>query len=115
MIRSFLVIATLICLVAVTAGVAMSGPGGDADDQPLKGSTLEKARAAALAQTGGGVVTETEIGDDGAAYGVEIVLGNGSEVEVSLDAKFNVVSQEADDGPGDDDETRGGNDDLGDD
>jgi hypothetical protein len=49
-------------------------------------------------------VTETEVGDDGAAYSVEIQLDDGSPVEVNLDRDINVVGQEADDdGPGDTD------------
>jgi uncharacterized membrane protein YkoI len=89
---------------AVLAGVAIAGGRGD-DDKPLTGRTLERATAAALQHTGGGTVVETEAGDDGAAYGVEIRLANGSEVEVELDESFRVVGQETDDdGPNDRDE-----------
>ena len=92
--------------IAVTvggSGIAVA-TGGD-DDQPLTGSALERASAAALAHTGGGTVTETEIGDDGAAYGVEVRLDDGRQVEVNLDEDFNVIGQEDDDdGPGDQDE-----------
>lgn len=66
-------------------------------DTPLTGSALDTAVAAALDHTGGGEVTETEIGDDGAAYGVEIRLDDGSEVEVNLDSDFNVIGSEPDD------------------
>jgi hypothetical protein len=56
---------------------------------------------AALAATGGGTVLETEAGDDGAAYGVEIRLADGRQVEVNLDQSFKVTGQEADeDKPG---------------
>jgi hypothetical protein len=59
---------------------------------------------AALAATGGGTVLETEAGDDGAAFGVEIRLPDGRQVEVNLDESFKVVGQEADeDKPGEDD------------
>ena len=75
--------------------------GGD-DDQPITGTALEKATDAALAHTGGGTVTETEIGDDGAAYSVEVLLDDGRQVEVNLDADFNVIGEEPDDdGAGD--------------
>jgi hypothetical protein len=85
------------------AGMAVALGGGD-DDQPLTGTALEKATEAALAHTGGGTVVETEAGDDGAAYGVEVRLDDGSQVEVNLDANFNVIGQEADDdGAGDQD------------
>lgn len=74
------------------------GPGESNDsDTPLTGSDLDQAVAAALEHTGGGDVTETEVGDDGAAYGVEIRLDDGSQVEVNLDADFNVIGSEADD------------------
>jgi uncharacterized membrane protein YkoI len=80
---------------AISAGFAVAA-GGD-DDRPLSGTSLEKATAAALAHTGGGTVTETEVGDDGAAYGVEIRLPDGRQVEVNLDENFVVVGQENDD------------------
>jgi hypothetical protein len=67
------------------------------DDRPLVGSTLDKARDAALAHTGGGTVIESEVGDDGAAYGVEVRLADGSVVEVALDRDFRVIGDEADD------------------
>ncbi len=79
-----------------------SAVGGDGDDQPITGSALEACTAAALAVNSGGTVTETEVGDDGAAYGVEIRLADGSQVEVNLDENCEVIGQEADDdGPND--------------
>jgi uncharacterized membrane protein YkoI len=94
-------------VIAITVAVGGAGiavaTGGD-DDQPLTGSALERASAAALTHTGGGTVTETEAGDDGAAYGVEVRLDDGRQVEVNLDEDFNVIGQEDDDdGPGDED------------
>jgi hypothetical protein len=88
----------------IGGGTAVAvGTVGD-DDQPLTGTTLERATAAALDHTGGGTVIETEVGDDGAAYGIEIRLDDGSVVEVSLDENFRVVGGEKDDdGPGDND------------
>ena len=89
-------------LIAILAAVAIGGGVAaksmtDDDDKPITGPDLEKAVAAALAHTGGGTVTETEIGDDGAAYGVEVRLDDGSQVEVNLDENFKVTGQEADD------------------
>jgi uncharacterized membrane protein YkoI len=100
-------------LVAALAGGgaawATAGGGDNDNDKPLAGSALDKATAAALAHVGGGTVTETEVGDDGAAYGVEVRLDDGSQVEVNLDANFKVIGQAADDdGPNDQD---GANDD----
>ena len=69
-----------------------------------RSTSLDKATAAALEHTGGGTVIETEVGDDGGAYGVEIRLDDGSVVEVTLDESFGVISQETDeDGPNDQD------------
>jgi uncharacterized membrane protein YkoI len=92
--------ALVLVVAAAAAGLAIAG-GGD-DDQPLTGSTYDRATAAALRYTGGGTVTETEVGDDGAAYEVEVRLANGRQVEVRLDRSFAVLGQEADDdGAGD--------------
>jgi uncharacterized membrane protein YkoI len=108
--KKIAVLAVLVLAVgAVSAGFAIAAGGGD-DDRPLTGTSLERATDAALAHTGGGTVVETEIGDDGAAYGVEIRLADGRVVEVELDESFDVIGQEndddgandRDDGPNDD-------------
>ena len=80
-------------VVGVGAGIAVAGDGAE---QQLTGTALERATAAALEHTGGGSVVETEVGDDGAAYGVEVRFDDGSQVEVNLDADFAVIGQEAD-------------------
>lgn len=100
--RTIVAGALAVALAAVSGGIALAATGGGGDEQPLSGAALEQATAAALAHTGGGTVTETETGDDGAAYGVEVRLPDGSRVEVSLDERFQVIGQEADDdGAGD--------------
>jgi hypothetical protein len=49
----------------------------------------------------GGVVIDSEVGDDGAAYSVEIRLDDGRIVEVNLDARFQVTgAQQDEDGAG---------------
>lgn len=90
--------ALAVAVIGASSGFAIASS-GDAD-KPITGSNLEKAVAAALAHTGGGTVTETEVGDDGAAYGVEVRLPDGSQVEVNLDANFQVIGQAADDDGG---------------
>ena len=104
MTRKLTLIAILIlALGALSAGIAIAAAGDD-DDKPLTGSTLDRATAAALEHTGGGTVTETEVGDGAAAYSVEIHLDDGSQVEVDLDESFVVIGREADDdGPNDED------------
>lgn len=95
--------AIALAVVGGGAGLAIANAGDD--DRPLAGTALEQATAAALAHTGGGTVIETEVGDDGAAYGVEVRLDDGSEVEVALDDRFRVIGEEADDdGAGAEDE-----------
>ncbi|MDA0353605.1 MAG: hypothetical protein O3A10_15570 [Chloroflexi bacterium] len=46
-------------------------------------------------------MTATEVGDDGAAYEVEVRLADGSQVEVALDEHFVVTGSELDDDSGD--------------
>ena len=93
-------IATAGVALAMAGGIAAAAAGGDTD-QELTGATRDRAVAAALAATGGGTVLETEAGDDGAAYGVEVRLADGRQVEVNLDERFRVVGQEPDeDQPG---------------
>ena len=86
-------------------GVAIAGVGGDDDgsDKPITGSALDKASAAALDHTGGGRVTETEVGDEESRYEVEVTKDDGSQVDVQLDQNFKVVGDEAD-GKGEDED-----------
>jgi hypothetical protein len=94
-------------IVGVTAGIALvsTGAGADEDEVPITGAALERASAAALAHTGGGRVTDTEVGDEESMYEVEVMLDDGRTVDVQLDESFNVVGGEqerGDEGPGDD-------------
>ena len=111
MIRKLVLFAVLALAVAgLAAGVAVassggSSSGGDNDDGtevPITGVALDQASEAALAHTGGGRVTETEVEDEESFYEVEVTLDDGSQVDVQLDESFNVVGTEAE-GPGDDD------------
>ena len=61
-------------------------------EEPLTGPALEKASAAALEHLGGGTVVETEAGENGTPYQVEVRLEDGRTVEVALDANFKVRS-----------------------
>jgi uncharacterized membrane protein YkoI len=79
-----------------TAGVAASASADDDTDTPITGTDLQQASAAALASTGQGRVTGTEVGDEESYYEVEVTLDDGTEVDVQLDADFQVVGSEAD-------------------
>ena len=93
-----------LALAVMGGGAGIAVGAGAGDDEPLTGSALDHASAAALEHTGGGTVIETEVGDGGAAYGVEVRLEDGRTVEVGLDANFDVIGQEVDDdGPNDQD------------
>ncbi len=91
-------IITLTAVGALAAGgtaIAAGAADDDATDRPISGSALEKAKAAALADTPG-EVTETEVGDEESYYEVEVTLADGSQVDVQLDRSFNVVGSEGD-------------------
>jgi uncharacterized membrane protein YkoI len=94
-----------LALGGATIAGATGGDDDDATDRAITGSALDKASAAALTETGGGRVTETEVGDEESYYEVEVTRDDGSQVDVQLDRGFNVVSSEGDredDGAGDD-------------
>ena len=82
---------------ATAAEPAAENEGGsEAPDQAIGGSALDKASAAALQHTGGGQVTETEVGDEESYYEVEVSRDDGSQVDVQLDRSFQVVGGEVD-------------------
>jgi hypothetical protein len=86
-----------LALALAVGGVGLAIAAGGDDGTPLTGTDLDRATQAALEHTGGGTVIETEVGGDGAAYGVEIRRDDGSVVDVQLDANLNVIGDEADD------------------
>ena len=83
--------------MVVGGGVAIAAGGDDdATEKAITGPALAKAKAAALAETGGGRVIGTEIGDEESLYEVEVTRADGSHVDVQLGAGFNVVGSEDD-------------------
>jgi uncharacterized membrane protein YkoI len=86
--------------VAGGAGVATAagGPGDAAEgaDSAITGDALQQAGDAALAETGGGRVTGTEVGDEESYYEVEVTRDDGTQVDVQLDENFAVVGSAAD-------------------
>ena len=87
---------------AVAIGTDEAGD-DDATQKSISGSALEKASDAALEHTGGGEVTETEVGDEESYYEVEVTTDEGQQ-DVQLDRNFNVVSSEGDSDEGDDED-----------
>jgi uncharacterized membrane protein YkoI len=102
--RITLVAALVAVAAAVAAGFAVAGSRDD-HEQPITGTALARASEAALAETGGGRVTETEVGDEDAYYEVEVTLPDGREVDVHLDRSFAVVTPTADADDSDGDES----------
>jgi uncharacterized membrane protein YkoI len=106
------VVLGVLALVALAlGGAAIAGATGGDDDgseRAITGNALDRASAAALEETGGGKVTGTEAGDEEGAYEVEVTSSDGSQVDVHLDDRFNVLNQVDDgdsgeqDGPEDD-------------
>jgi hypothetical protein len=103
--RTKWILAAGLAVAGVVGGAGAVMASGADDDAPLTGEQRDKAVAAAKAHVGDGDVTDTEVGDDGAAYGVEIRKPDGSQVEVNLDRDYRVTGTEAnDDSEADDDE-----------
>ena len=87
---------------AVAVGTSESGD-DDATQHSITGPALQKASDAALAHTGGGKVTETEVNDEESYYEVEVTTDEGQQ-DVQLDRNFNVVSSKDDSDHGDDED-----------
>jgi uncharacterized membrane protein YkoI len=83
--------------VLAAAGTVLAGD----DGSDLDGPTLDRAREAALAETGPGRVTGAEQEDGG--YELEVVRPDGVEVDVYLDRDLSVVRTDPDDDDRNDD------------
>ena len=82
--------------MTLVAALGLSACGGG-DDEKLSSSDHTKASAAALKYVGGGAVTDAERGDgdDSYAYGVEVTLPGGTDIDVELDKSFKVTNSPA--------------------
>ena len=68
----------------------------DADNAPITDAERESAEKAALAEAGGGTVTDLERSDDqDHAWEVEVTL-DGRDIDIELDAVFNVTRVDQD-------------------
>jgi Peptidase propeptide and YPEB domain len=87
---------------AVVTALALGGAAwavaasGDDDGPSATGPRADRAKAAALAQTGGGTANEVEANDEEGAWEVEVTTPNGRTVDVHLNAGFNVIGVEGD-------------------
>jgi uncharacterized membrane protein YkoI len=89
-------------LAAANAASGDDGPEDDGAETAITGEALQRASEVALAHTGGGRVTGSEIDDEESRYEIEVTLQNGDQVDVQLDENFDVVGSE-NDGSGADD------------
>ena len=83
------------------AGSAGSDENGGTDDgagKPITGPALDKASRIAIDHVGGGTVTETEFQDEEGYYELEVKRDDGSQVDVHLDSRFNVLDSSSDGG-----------------
>jgi hypothetical protein len=93
--RIAVVLASTAALTVGAIGGAFAIAGSDEEqERPIPASDREQAERAALEETGGGTVTETEVGDEESKYEVEVTLDDGSQVDVQLDREFAVVGIE---------------------
>ncbi len=93
--RIALVLASAAALTPVGVGGA-DAIADEAHERPVPAADLGRAERAALEETGGGTVTETEVDDEESKYEVEVTLDDGTQVDVQLDADFEVVGTESD-------------------
>jgi hypothetical protein len=84
-------------VVTAFGGSSPTEDGGRA----VAGDQLERAQDVALAVTGGGRVTGTEVDDEESRYEVEVTTRDGRQVDVQLDAELDVVSTSLDAADGD--------------
>ena len=95
--KTLIIIAGLAALALGGAALAGASPNDVTGSDNLTGSTYDRASKAALAETGGGKVTDSERDDEnGATYEVEVTKADGTQVDVRLDEQFKVVVAETD-------------------
>jgi uncharacterized membrane protein YkoI len=97
----WMVVAAGVAVAGVVGGGAALATSQDEADTPITGDALDRASTAALDHVGGGTVTATEVGDEDSYYEVEVTHTDGSQVDVQLDADFQVTSQDEDSESGD--------------
>jgi hypothetical protein len=74
------------------------GRGDDGEGKPISGPALDRASRIAIDHVGGGTVTGTELQDEEGYYEIEVKRDDGSQVDVHLDSRFNVLDSSSDGG-----------------
>jgi uncharacterized membrane protein YkoI len=85
---------------AVAGGVGGDDNGGrdDGPGTPVTGAALDRASRVAIDRVGGGRVTGSELRDEEGYYEIEVTKDDGSQVDVHLDSRFNVLNAQGDGG-----------------
>jgi hypothetical protein len=79
------------------AAIARATGAFDDGDAGISGPAAERAKAAALAITGGGTANAVERdSEEGATYEVEVTRKDGTTVDVRLDESFKLVTIDGD-------------------
>ena len=82
--------------VAYASGSSGDGSSGDGSEQST-GPGMEQAKSVALEHVNGRV-TATEFQDEEGYYEVEVTKPDGTQVDVHLDKKYNVIDAQSDGG-----------------
>lgn len=86
---------------ALTLGITAIASAGGEDaaekETPIPAAQYQRAADAALAAVPG-TVTGSEAGDEEGAYEIEVTRADGTEVDVHLDARFDVLDREVETG-----------------
>jgi uncharacterized membrane protein YkoI len=95
--RIMIAAAATTALAAAGAGTAIAlSDDDDAGERQATGPGADRARAAALAITGGTANAVERDGEDGATWEVEVTRPDGTTADVRLDAGFRLVVVEPD-------------------
>jgi uncharacterized protein (AIM24 family) len=79
-------------------GEAEKAGADSGESTPIVGPNLRRAGKVALAHTGGGTITATELGDEEGYYEIEVGQEGGGQVDVHLDRNFEVIDSSSDGG-----------------
>jgi hypothetical protein len=90
-----------LAVAAGGVGVAQAIGGGDSEEG-ASGPAADKAKRAAVQAVGGGRAVEVE--QEGGSWEVEVVQGDGRQVEVHLDGNLEPIGAASDDDAGGEDE-----------
>jgi uncharacterized membrane protein YkoI len=83
-------------LAAATSGEDPAEKGDSEGSASIDSTTAARARRAAVAETGGEPGHVERDGEKGATYEVEVTKPDGSQVDVRLDERFEVVAVDSD-------------------